>query len=169
MLLTSRTVKKGTDGKVTALWPGSSLHYMQCLAEDRWEDYEWRYERQRYSYWGKGFSWIERPGLDPLGLEAREYGRTMSTIADRESDLSFYLTKSEPLPKDVMPYLNDLVESRPKSGELDSSEMGKGSDSGLDIPWDESSSECVEAQVKYDVSDTSHIPGAEDQTLVVPV
>nr|AFO67568.1 putative FAD-containing monooxygenase [Epichloe inebrians] len=53
--------KSGRDGKITALWPGSSLHYMQVLAEDRWEDYNWVYKRPRYDYWCNGLSWIEDP------------------------------------------------------------------------------------------------------------
>lgn len=82
---------------------------MQCLAEDRWEDYEWRHDGERYAYWHDGFSWIEKPELDPLGVGAREYLKTMSTIPDRSSDLSFYLTNTRPLPKGViapLPHVN---------------------------------------------------------------
>ncbi|KAH6884857.1 hypothetical protein B0T10DRAFT_531035 [Thelonectria olida] len=90
--------KKGTEGKVTALWPGSSLHYMQVLAENRWEDYEWVYDKERYAYWGQGLSWIESPELDPLGLEERESSMTSTTLPRKESDLTYYLWKSDPLP-----------------------------------------------------------------------
>ncbi|KAH7362827.1 putative FAD-containing monooxygenase [Plectosphaerella cucumerina] len=34
---------KNSEGKIVALWPGSSLQYREVLAEDRWEDYEWRH------------------------------------------------------------------------------------------------------------------------------
>ncbi|RMJ21396.1 monooxygenase [Aspergillus sp. HF37] len=32
-----------TDGRVTALWPGSSLHAMKALSHPRWEDFEYEY------------------------------------------------------------------------------------------------------------------------------
>ncbi|KAF4810222.1 FAD-binding monooxygenase moxY [Colletotrichum siamense] len=99
--------KKDVNGKVSALWCGSSLHYMQSLAEDRWEDYEWRFDGNRYAYWGNGFSWIEKPELDPIGIDEREYSKTMTTIAERSSDLSFYLGKADPLPKGVLAHVVD--------------------------------------------------------------
>ncbi|KAH9225325.1 hypothetical protein K456DRAFT_1732009 [Colletotrichum gloeosporioides 23] len=99
--------KKDVNGKVSALWCGSSLHYMQSLAEDRWEDYEWRFDGNRYAYWGNGFSWIEKPELDPIGIDEREYSKTMITIAERSSDLSFYLGKADPLPKGVLAHVVD--------------------------------------------------------------
>ncbi|KAF4876600.1 FAD-binding monooxygenase moxY [Colletotrichum siamense] len=99
--------KKDVNGKVSALWCGSSLHYLQSLAEDRWEDYEWRFDGNRYAYWGNGFSWIEKPELDPIGIDEREYSKTMTTIAERSSDLSFYLGKADPLPKGVLAHVPD--------------------------------------------------------------
>ncbi|KAK8913315.1 putative sterigmatocystin biosynthesis monooxygenase stcW [Metarhizium anisopliae] len=89
--------KRADDGKVTALWPGSSLHYMQCLAEDRWEDYEWRYDRERFAYWKNGFSWIERPGADQMGLQAQRSMEAMTTLPRSTSDLAFYIGKAENL------------------------------------------------------------------------
>ncbi|KAK7422775.1 hypothetical protein QQZ08_009400 [Neonectria magnoliae] len=103
-------VKRVTDSKVTALWPGSALHYMQVLAENRWEDYNWKYERERYGHWDHGFSWIERPELDPLGVEEQESLKNTTTIPQKDSDLSFYLWKSPPLPRTVV-----------TSGEMDES------------------------------------------------
>ncbi|KAG8412573.1 hypothetical protein J3458_014283 [Metarhizium acridum] len=89
--------KRANDGKVTALWPGSSLHYMQCLAEDRWEDYEWRYDKERFAYWKNGFSWIERPEMDQIGLQAQRSMETMTTLPRSTSDLAFYICKAENL------------------------------------------------------------------------
>ncbi|KAG7428989.1 putative sterigmatocystin biosynthesis monooxygenase stcW [Fusarium oxysporum f. sp. raphani] len=91
--------KQGTNGKVTGLWPGSSLHYIQVLAEDRWEDYEWTHESERYSYWGHGLSWIEEPDLDPLGATKQDMIESMTTLPKKDSDLSFYLWESSPLPE----------------------------------------------------------------------
>lgn len=73
---------------------------MQVLAENRWEDYEWRHDGERFAYWQDGFSWIERPELDPLGIAAQEYTTSMTTIPDRSSDLSFYLKPAPPLAQD---------------------------------------------------------------------
>lgn len=95
--------KRGTNGKVTGLWPGSSLHYIQVLSEDRWEDYNWEHKAERYSYWGHGFSWIENPDLDPLGAGKQNMIEAMTTIPSNDSDLSFYLWKSNPLPKSCIP------------------------------------------------------------------
>lgn len=90
-----------TNGKVTALWPGSSLHYIQTLAEDRWEDYEWRYiDQNRFRYWGPGISWIEDPSIDPLGVDESDSRVTTATIPRRGDDISFYLRKHIPLPND---------------------------------------------------------------------
>ncbi|KAF4995954.1 hypothetical protein FGRMN_4809 [Fusarium graminum] len=90
--------KQGTNGKVTGIWAGSSLHYIQVLAEDRWEDYEWEHKSERYSYWGHGVSWIEEPELDPLGVRKQDMIEAMTTIPKKDSDLSFYLWNSDPLP-----------------------------------------------------------------------
>ncbi|ETI26084.1 hypothetical protein G647_02861 [Cladophialophora carrionii CBS 160.54] len=47
---------KNSHGRVTAVWPGSGLHYREFLEADRWEDFEWRYDGNRFAYWGFGFS-----------------------------------------------------------------------------------------------------------------
>lgn len=51
-------------GRVTALWPGSVPHYMEALAEPRYDDYEVAYRAgaNRFAYLGNGFSQTE---LDP--------------------------------------------------------------------------------------------------------
>ncbi|KHN97490.1 monooxygenase [Metarhizium album ARSEF 1941] len=92
--------KKTSRGKITALWPGSSLHYMQVLAEDRWEDYNWTYKGRRYDYWGNGFSWIEQPKSDKLGIQERKSRNDMVTIPNLDSDLGFYITPQAPLPEE---------------------------------------------------------------------
>ncbi|SCO55607.1 related to monooxigenase [Fusarium fujikuroi] len=106
--------KQGTNGKVTGLWPGSSLHYIQVLSEDRWEDYEWTHESERYSYWGHGLSWIEEPGLDPLGASKQDMIEAMTTLPKKDSDLSFYLWESSPLPESCFP--NGRSEEIAKNG-----------------------------------------------------
>ncbi|KAF2148109.1 putative FAD-containing monooxygenase [Myriangium duriaei CBS 260.36] len=88
--------KRGIDGRVTALWPGSSLHYMQVLAENKWENYNWEYKGNRFDYWEKGFSWIEEPHQDQLGIEEAE-SQHCSTTPRPGADLSYYLWAGTPL------------------------------------------------------------------------
>ena len=57
-------------GKVTALWPGSSLHYLEALLQPRYEDWNFTYIGNRFSYLGNGFS---------------------QTEVDRTADWSYYL------------------------------------------------------------------------------
>ncbi|CAD0092407.1 unnamed protein product [Aureobasidium mustum] len=47
-------------GKISALWPGSTLHYLECLASPRYEDYEFSYfsATNRFAYLGNGFKTI---------------------------------------------------------------------------------------------------------------
>ena len=77
---------------------------MQTLGENRWEDYEWDYDsragKTRFDYWGPGISFVEDPGMDPLGLSEKEalYSTTSVPSPKSVSDLSFYLWESEPLP-----------------------------------------------------------------------
>ena len=54
--------KAGPSGKVTALWPGSTLHYIEALLDLRVEDWDVKYSGNRFSYLGNGYSQTE---LDP--------------------------------------------------------------------------------------------------------
>ncbi|KEF56419.1 uncharacterized protein A1O9_08000 [Exophiala aquamarina CBS 119918] len=63
------------DGRVTALWPGSSLHAIKALENPRWEDFTYVYRDENETGWlGDG-----------------------STLADwnPEGDKSYYLTSAE--------------------------------------------------------------------------
>ncbi|KAI1874170.1 uncharacterized protein JN550_002749 [Neoarthrinium moseri] len=90
--------KSEVDGHITALWPGSALHYIQTLAEDRFCDYSWTYRRNRFAYWQDGFSWIEQPDADALGLAFAEARREMPTLPRQGADWSFWLTEAQALP-----------------------------------------------------------------------
>lgn len=48
-------------GPVTAIWPGSRLHYFETLKEPRFEDFDIRYHRNgnRFAYLGNGYTHIE--------------------------------------------------------------------------------------------------------------
>ncbi|KIW96770.1 uncharacterized protein Z519_02161 [Cladophialophora bantiana CBS 173.52] len=58
--------KGGTvDGPVTAMYPGSAMHYRFTTAEPRWEDYDIKYwSKNRYQYFGNGFTEIEESGAN---------------------------------------------------------------------------------------------------------
>ena len=50
------------DGPVTALWPGSTLHYIEALMELRLDDWDVKYSGNRFAWLGNGYSQTE---LDP--------------------------------------------------------------------------------------------------------
>jgi hypothetical protein len=52
----------GPDGPVTALWPGSTLHYIEALMELRLDDWDVKYQGNRFSWLGNGYSQTE---IDP--------------------------------------------------------------------------------------------------------
>jgi hypothetical protein len=51
-------------GPVTAIWPGSRLHWFEALKEPRWEDFDVTYAGNRFGYLGNGYTGAE---LDPRG------------------------------------------------------------------------------------------------------
>jgi hypothetical protein len=54
-----------TDGRVTAVWPGSTLHFLETIAEPRYEDYEYEYlSGNRFSYFGFGQTLTEANGVE---------------------------------------------------------------------------------------------------------
>jgi cation diffusion facilitator CzcD-associated flavoprotein CzcO len=64
---------KNSRGRVTAVWPGSGLHYREFLESDRWEDFEWRYNGNRFAHWGLGFSHLERSESPDLSYWIKPY------------------------------------------------------------------------------------------------
>ena len=47
------------DAPITALWPGSTLHYIEALSDVRIEDYDVEYAGNRFSWLGNGYSQTE--------------------------------------------------------------------------------------------------------------
>lgn len=78
-----------TDGKVTALWPGSSLHAIKALEWRRWEDFE-------YTYWDRE--------KEANGLTSWLGDGSTKLDWDSGSDKSYFLKSSnsvmDDLPKD---------------------------------------------------------------------
>ncbi|CAI7650847.1 unnamed protein product [Penicillium glandicola] len=61
--------KGGTkNGRVTALWPGSSLHSMKALANPRWEDFEYCYVNDNASGW-LGDGWTENEKQNKINVD----------------------------------------------------------------------------------------------------
>ena len=55
----------GKNGRVTALWPGSSLHAIEALKKPRWEDFEFTYvDGNGFGWFGDGWSERDRKNLD---------------------------------------------------------------------------------------------------------
>ncbi|KAH6672068.1 hypothetical protein B0J14DRAFT_86014 [Halenospora varia] len=54
--------KNRPDGPITALWPGSTLHYIEALRDVRIEDWDIKYSGNRFAWLGNGYSQTE---LDP--------------------------------------------------------------------------------------------------------
>lgn len=55
------------SGRIVALWPGSTLHYLEAIQTPRYEDWRWSYQRgtNPWAFLGNGFSTAEkRPGGD---------------------------------------------------------------------------------------------------------
>ena len=46
-------------GPVTAIWPGSRLHYFESLKEPRYEDFDIEYLGNRFAYMGNGYTHAE--------------------------------------------------------------------------------------------------------------
>ncbi|CAI7582011.1 unnamed protein product [Penicillium bialowiezense] len=61
--------KNGTeDGRVTALWPGSSLHAMKAFAHPRWEDFEYEYVNDNAFGW-LGDGWTENEKQHTINVD----------------------------------------------------------------------------------------------------
>ncbi|KAJ5752204.1 hypothetical protein N7520_009121 [Penicillium odoratum] len=61
--------KGGTeDGRVTALWPGSSLHSMAAFEHPRWEDFEYEYIGDNAMGW-LGDGWTENEKRNKINVD----------------------------------------------------------------------------------------------------
>ncbi|KAH6643503.1 flavin-binding monooxygenase [Boeremia exigua] len=62
------SVEQRMRGRVTALWPGSSVHAMKALQFVHWEDFEMEYvDGNSFGWFGNGWTVADRSG-DPEGL-----------------------------------------------------------------------------------------------------
>ncbi|KAI0121194.1 hypothetical protein BJ170DRAFT_149643 [Xylariales sp. AK1849] len=51
--------KPRADGPVVALWPGSTLHYIECMKDLRLDDFDITYTGNRFAWLGNGYSQTE--------------------------------------------------------------------------------------------------------------
>ncbi|ETS75250.1 hypothetical protein PFICI_13734 [Pestalotiopsis fici W106-1] len=51
--------KPRPDGPITALWPGSTLHYIECMKDLRMDDFDVTYTGNRFAWLGNGYSQTE--------------------------------------------------------------------------------------------------------------
>ncbi|KAJ5166262.1 uncharacterized protein N7482_005043 [Penicillium canariense] len=56
------------DGRIVALWPGSSLHAMKVFANPRWEDFDYQYVNDNPTGWF-GDGWTENEKLDKINVD----------------------------------------------------------------------------------------------------
>lgn len=56
-----------------ALWPGSTLHYLEALRELRADDWDIRYNGNRFSWLGNGISQTEFDATSDLGYYIRDH------------------------------------------------------------------------------------------------
>ena len=62
-----------SSGKVIALWPGSTMHYLDTIAEPRYEDWNFTYNGNRFAFLGNGFSQTERDSTADLAYYLRKH------------------------------------------------------------------------------------------------
>ncbi|KAJ9400286.1 hypothetical protein DTO282F9_2754 [Paecilomyces variotii] len=125
-----RSWYKTAEGKITAVWPGSGLHYREFLQSDRWEDWNWQYTKNRFEYWGLGLASIETSG-------------------DKDKDLSYYIQSHPNLPKEALERVargsyicsdsetDDSLGEQMLKGIVSSPDAGAASSQASDISWEE--------------------------------
>jgi hypothetical protein len=73
--------KNPHTGKITALWPGSTLHYIQALSDIRYDDYHVTYcGKGRFSYLGNGFTQLELNPSADVSYYVREWDDGTSVL-----------------------------------------------------------------------------------------
>ncbi|KAI6781274.1 putative sterigmatocystin biosynthesis monooxygenase-like protein [Emericellopsis cladophorae] len=65
--------KNGPDGPITALWPGSAMHYIEAMRDVRFDDFEFQYAGNRFCFLGNGYSQTELDQTADWAFYIREY------------------------------------------------------------------------------------------------
>jgi len=61
------------DAPITALWPGSTLHYIEALSDIRMEDFDVEYAGNRFAWLGNGYSQTELDQTADWAYYIRDY------------------------------------------------------------------------------------------------
>ncbi|KAH7009551.1 hypothetical protein EDB80DRAFT_891784 [Ilyonectria destructans] len=74
-------------GQSSITWPGSTLHYLEALREPRFEDYEFEYSGNRFSWLGDGLSQTEWDPTADLAyyIRSSDDGRHLSRGGRRQA------------------------------------------------------------------------------------
>lgn len=64
--------KDNETGRVNAVWPGSSMHYQQVIAQPRYEDFEIKYH-DRNSWAHLGMGWTREVRVGPEKADCSPY------------------------------------------------------------------------------------------------
>lgn len=96
--------KNPQSGKITAVWPGSTFHYAETLAQPRYDDYDVTYTgNNRFAYLGNGFSQIELNPKEDLAYYIRDedkgeplFKSTMSTVNIKDAYDMIYKLHDSP-------------------------------------------------------------------------
>lgn len=59
------------SARVSALWPGSTLHYMETMMQPRYDDWNFKYSGNRFDFLGNGYSQTELDTTCDLGFYVR--------------------------------------------------------------------------------------------------
>lgn len=69
-------------GRVPALWPGSTLHYLEAIRELRADDWDISYAGKRFEWLGNGVSQTEFDATSDLGYYIKDHDD--SSFASRQ-------------------------------------------------------------------------------------
>ena len=61
------------SGRVSALWPGSTLHYIEAMKEARFDDWNITYSGNRFAWMGNGYSQTEMDKTCDWSYYIREF------------------------------------------------------------------------------------------------
>jgi hypothetical protein len=65
--------KSRPDGPILALWPGSTLHYIEFMKDVRFDDFDFKHAGNRFFFLGNGYSQTELDETADWGYYIRDY------------------------------------------------------------------------------------------------
>ncbi len=92
----SRFKSNAADGKrAPTLWPGSTLHYIEALREVRADDWDIRYDGNRFAWLGNGISQTEFDPTSDLAYYIRDHDNSPFASRSRRREI-FSRSGSQP-------------------------------------------------------------------------